>query len=144
MGYHTWHTYGYGVKTTDISVASKERIEKLLSNAPKYQNLIQGYFDKWGVKEPTIEDYTEFEEDGHGLASFLGRIINEAEGIELEACDDFDMKDYLLYTPTYPWWMKEQDKDMTQEKIAQIFVKYLTMITDDDIVLDYYEVANGG
>lgn len=144
MSYHTWHTYGYGVEVTKLSVVSVDRFEELLGHAPQYAKRVHAHFDDCEIRTPTVDDYFDFEAEFEGMASFIGEVINEAEGIELVSCDDFDCRKYLLYTPEFPWYIPEKEKGLTEEKVRQLFFKYLSILTDDDIFIDYYEVENGG
>lgn len=145
MSYSTWHNYGYGICTSEIKIDSVERIEDLLSHAPKYQKEIHSWFKDCEITEPTVDDYIEFDQDYYmGLATILKEVISEAEDIELVACNDFDGIDFLIFEPLYPWQMTEKDLGMTEEKIEQIFDKYASILMDEPITIEYQEVANGG
>ena len=87
----------------------------------------------------------EFDQDCClGLATILSEVIAETEGINLTACDDYDGNAYLLYKPMYPWQMDDIDCGQTEEKIAGIFRRYISILTDTPIEIDYQEVENGG
>ena len=145
MSFHTWHTYGYGVETTNISCDSVDRIKLLLSVAPEFQKQVDKQFEELGIKEPTVEDYIEFDQDYHlGLAYILQQVILEAEDLEFTACNDFDGRIYLLYELSYPWDMPDKDKSLKERDIAGIFVKYLTYLTSENISVDYHSPENGG
>ena len=45
MSYHTWSVDGYGICTSDIET-TKERVEKLLQLAPKFNDVIHTQFKK--------------------------------------------------------------------------------------------------
>lgn len=145
MSFHTWHTYGYGVEMTNISCDSVDRIKLLLSVAPEFQKQVDEQFKELGIKEPTVEDYIEFDQDYHlGLAYILQQVILETEDLEFTACNDFDGRIYLLYEPSYPWDMPDKDKSLKERDIAGIFVKYLTFLTSENISVDYHSPENGG
>ena len=145
MSYCTWHNYGYGICTDQIEVDSVEKLEELLSYAPKHQNEYQAYFKECGISDPDVEDYFEFDRDCYyGLATILKKVIEEVEDIELFACDDFDCRDYLIYPYTYPWLITEKERDLTEEKLEQLFKKYVSILTDKPIDIDYQSVENGG
>lgn len=145
MSYNTWHNYGYGICVDHIKVDSIERMETLLTHAPSYRQEIHKWFKDCEIKEPTMDDYMEFDEDYcYGLATILKEVIQEAEGIEFFACDDFDGIKFLIYEPLYPWQMTEKDLGMTQEKIEKIFQKYISILTDEAITIEYQGVGNGG
>lgn len=145
MSYKTWHTYGYGICVSDITWESLERLEKLISIAPEYQNKIQDWLNDSGIAEPAYEDYLEFDQDFRlGLASILKEVILEAEDIELVACDDYEGEQYLLYPPDYPWNQGCCRQLMTEEAVAELFQKYVSVLTDEIIEIDYQSVENGG
>ena len=145
MSYHTWHTYGYGVRTDDIKVKSVEALQELLAIAPLAEQDFKAWFKENNIEEPTLEDYYEYEDnDGCHLAAILRMVIMETEGVELTACNDFDDKDYLLFEPLYPWGLTDVDRAMTKEKLEAIFEKYLSMITENIPICDYQEAENGG
>ena len=145
MSYHTWHTYGYGIKTSDITDLTADKLKEFIHLAPHYENTFTEWFKNCDITEPTLEDYFEHDEnESYGLAGVIKEVIFECEGIDLTACDDFDGNEYLLYEPIYPWYMNETDKTLTPENLSHIFKKYLRYLTDKEIKIDYYTVANGG
>lgn len=145
MSYHAWHNYGYGICVDKIKVNSVEKMELLLSQAPKYQQEIHNWFEECEITEPAINDYMEFDQDFYlGVATILKEVIKEAEGIEFLACDDFDGIDFLIFEPLYPWQMSAKDLLITEEKINQILQKYVSILTDDGIIIEYQEIENGG
>ena len=145
MSYNTWHNYGYGICVDQIKVDSVERLETLLSQAPKYRQQIHEWFEDCEITEPTVDDYMEFDQDYYlGLATILQEVISEAEGVEFLACDDFDGIDFLIFEPLYPWQITEKEMTLTEERIAQIFQKYVSLLTDKPIAIEYQGVGNGG
>ena len=69
MSYVIWHTYGYSVELTDILCESPDRIKLLLSVTPDFEKKVNEWFKQCGIKETTVEDYAEFDQDYHlGLA----------------------------------------------------------------------------
>lgn len=145
MSYTSWHTYGYGICVSDIREPSVERIQNLLAMAPVLQKNIQEWLDECGVSEPDYDDYMEFDQDFRlGLATILKEVILEAENVRLEACDSVEGKDYLLFGPDYPWNLANQKQIKTEEEVAGIFKKYIPVLTDEPIDIDYQSVENGG
>jgi hypothetical protein len=49
----------------------------------------------------------------------------------------------LLFTATYPWYLKEHEKNLSEEDIANVFRKYVSVLTNKAINIDYYAVENG-
>lgn len=145
MSYDIWHNYGYGICVDDIGEENIERLQTLLLQAPKVKAKIESWLAERKIKAPTWNDYMEFDQDCClGLATILSEVIAEAEGINLTACDDYDGNAYLLYKPMYPWQMDDIDCGQTEEKIAGIFRRYISILTDTPIEIDYQEVENGG
>lgn len=145
MSYTSWHTYGYGICVSDITDESLERLKSLISLAPEYQKKIQEWLDDCGIYEPAYEDYLESDQEFMlGLATVLKEVILEAEDVDLVACDCHDGKDYLLYVPDYPWNQGKHRQLMTEEAVAELFQKYVSILTDQAIEIDYQSVENGG
>lgn len=145
MSYSSWHTYGYGICTTDIPQPPISRIQNLLNKAPKFKGILNEYFAKAGIQTPDYEDYEGSDEDyGLGLTTILKKVILEAEGINFTACDDCNSNQYLIYEPSYPWNLPEGEKDLTEESIQKILQKYVKILTDEDIQVDYQSAENGG
>lgn len=145
MSYDTWYTYGYGVCVSDIEEPFVERIQNLLVMAPAFQKNIQEWLDECGISDPDYEDYIDYDQDfGLGLATILKEVILEAENVELVACDSFEGKDYLLFCPAYPWNRKNHKELKTQEAVGELFRKYISVLTDEPIQIDYQSVENGG
>lgn len=145
MSYSTWHTYGYGICVSDIKEASLERLQKLISMAPEYQKKIQEWLDDCEISEPAYEDYLEFDQDYMlGLATILKEVILEAEDIDLVACDSHDGTDYLIYVPDYPWNQGKHRQLKTEKAVEELIQKYVSILTDEVVEIDYQSVENGG
>lgn len=145
MSWQTWHIYGVGVCVDEIKGVTVDKLQKLLSLAPKYETGIKEWLKNCGIDEPTLEDYYEYDEDWcFGLATILSEVILEAEDIDLTACNNFDDERYLLYEPSYPWGRTEKDKSMTMEQLKEIFNKYISILTDEIVPVEGYSVENGG
>jgi len=145
MSYHSWHNYGYGICVDDIKTESTERLLCLLDMAPKLKREIQEWMDECEIMTPTWDDYMEFDQDYClGLASILKNVILEREKVELTACDDFNGVKYLIYSPRYPWNLKWRDRWMTKERLNRIFKKYVAVLDDEPVEIDYQSAENGG
>lgn len=145
MSFQTYHIYGYGVKVDEIKGVTVDKLQKLLSLAPKYEEEVNDWLKDCDIDSPTLEDYYEYDQDYClGLATILSEVILEVEGIYLTPCEDFDGNQYLLYEPRYPWTSTEKDKIMTTEKLNEIFTKYVSVLTDEMPLIDGYSVENGG
>lgn len=145
MSYCSWHNYGYGIITSDLEINSVERIEALLAYAPEYREEIHQWFDDCEITEPTVDDYMDYDQDYRlGIATILRIVIWEAEKVSFCACDDIECQHYLLYTPMYPWDIREEDRNMTKERIQEIITKYVSLVSDTKLEFDFQEAENGG
>lgn len=145
MGYVSWHTYGYGICVSEIKEYSVTRLQNLLALAPEFQKDMQQWLEESEIAEPIFEDYLDYDQDYRlGLATILKEVIFEAEGIELVACDSYDSMDYLLYCPSYPWHQSGRKELSTEDEAAKLFQKYVSVLTDEEITIDYQSVENGG
>ena len=145
MSYQSWHVYGYGVMLSDFTNISMAAVIDLVQNAPQFAVGFNEWLNGRGSNDPALEDLVDFDQDFClGLATILKEIVEECEGIMLTACSDFDGNEYLLYAQDYPWRMSESEKELQEDDIRSLFVKYLSKITDEPIDVDYYGPENGG
>ena len=149
MSYHSWTNYGYGVCVDDINT-TPERLLKLAALNPKLladvREYLDDYFGEFYKDEDLTMDYfNELEGDycERGVAYVLYNVIKDEE-LQVAFCDDYNGTPYILYMPTYPWYFKEHEKNLTEDDVREIFTKYIRILTDENVVIDYYEVENGG
>ena len=115
MSYTTWHNYGYGICVDDIKTRDVTRLESMLKLAPNLDREIHRWLEECSISEPVWDDYMEFDQDFMlGLATILQKVIEEA------------------------------DRDLTEEHLAAMFGRYVGMLTDEVVDVDYQEVENGG
>ena len=145
MSYHTWHDYGYGICTDEITIDSVERIRNLILKAPKLARDIATWILNCGIEEPTIDDYLEYDQDySCGIAAILREVILEKEHIDFYCCEDFEGRKYIMYPQGYPWQMTWRERRMTKKKITKILTKYLKILTDEPFEIGEVESENGG
>ena len=127
---------------------------ELVKKAPKLYQKVKEYEEEYyeeGFQE-SFDLLDNFVEDCcsnnfSGLSSILYEVIKEVEEIELFVCSDFDGKDYLIYPPVYPWGVKnlsKKEQSLTEEQLVELYAKYLHIVTDEDLIVEYQSVANGG
>lgn len=146
MSYHTWTVEGYGISVSGIET-TKEKVEKLLQLAPKFYDVVRTWFKESGIENPELEDYLEYDEDWQsGIGYLLQQVIWEAENQRLDIAEDFDSEWYLMIRPSYTWTtLTKEEKELdTEEKADELFRKYVGILTDDEIIIDYQSVENGG
>lgn len=155
MSYNTWHNYGYGICTDDLKEEiNLVKLMKLIQLAPNLYERVKEYIDTYCDGQITetydiLESYVEEcgENNYGGLAEIMYEVIKEVEGIELYVCTDFDGAAYLIYPPIYPWQLKnmsDKEKNLTEETLCELYAKYLHVVTDEDLVVEYKSVENGG
>ena len=119
--------------------------ESLLSKAPILEGKVQDRLSCEAITSPQWDDYMAYDTDYDlGLATILREAIEEAEGIPLTACDDYDGKAYLLYQPKYPWELTDAERGLTKKRVEEIFQRYVGILTDDFVPVGAQEVENGG
>lgn len=152
MSYCTWITYGFGICVDDIYKDKSLTVDKFLNLAamePSVLKIAQDYIDEICQRDEiskedlTIDDFDDLEGEygEHGLALILNNIITD---IPVVWANDYDGAQYLLYTPSYPWTMDENEVNLTKDKVEEVFTKYVKMITDIPVKVTYYDVENGG
>ena len=150
MSYSAWTTYGYGVCVDDIKTTPK-RLLKLAEYDPKVLEEIRNYLSevynerKYDDEELTMDDFDDLEGDycERGISYVLYNVIKDKE---LKVCfaDDYCGTPYILYCPTFPWYLKDGEKELSEENVKEIFTKYIKILTDEPVTIDYYNVENGG
>ena len=137
----TLHIYGYGICTSVIPTEDVKKLEAVLAFAPAYNECLQEYFKEREIAEPSWDDYMDTDVDYYlGLPSILREVIEEAEGIGLTACDNFDGDKFLLYEPKYPWNLPYAEKDLTEDKLREMFEKYVLILTDEEVEVEYHSI----
>ncbi len=145
MSFTTWNNYGYGICVSDLGEVPVERLRLLLEHAPDFHKEVDAWFVENDIENPTYDDYVAFDDEYMtGLATILSHMIEEAEQIHFTACNDFDGNDFLIYMPSYPWELPDSEHDLTEERIENILITYVSILTDDPISIDYQSVENGG
>ena len=146
MSSYYFRTYGYGVQISELEKVSMSKVMELIQTAPKFAQTFNKWLSDNDIKEPTLDDLRDFDEDYClGLATVLSEVITECEKMcILTACGDLNGETFLMYTQTYPWYMNEKEKNMTPEDIQTLLKKYISKITDEAITIDYYDPENGG
>jgi hypothetical protein len=148
MSYHTWSTDGFGFCVDDIETTPEKVVKLAAMNKTTLKDL-RDYLDEVcedGYKDEELEMDVFDDFEGNcgemGLSVILREVIDEE--IPIVWADDFDGVDYILYCPNYPWILQEKEKNLTKADIEDIFNKYIKILTDELIVIDFYSVENGG
>ena len=146
MGYQTFITHGYGICVDNIDTTPERLLDLASLNAKTYKE-VRDYLDKkfdgnYNDEDLTMDDFYDLEGDycETGLAYVLYHVIDE---LELCVSQDYNGTWYLLFVATYPWYLKEHEKSYSEEDVANVFRKYVQVLTPKAINIDYYAVENG-
>ena len=146
MSYNTWHVYGYGIRVDDIKT-TPERLLNLAAIKPELLDDVKTYLSEmlgeYKVEDLTLEDFDEFDDDFHrnGVGVILYYVINE---FAADYVEDFDGHTYVIFSETYPWLMSDKEKALTESDVREVFEKYIKILTDEPIEVDYQRIENGG
>lgn len=147
MSYRTWTTYGLGFCVDDIET-TPEKLLKLAAMKSEVLTEVRNYLNErfengYRDEDLTIEDFDDFEGDycEHGVAYVLYNVIDE---ITVTYATDFEGGQYILYGPSYPWSLSENEANLKEPDVEEIFEKYISILTDEVIYIDYMSVENGG
>jgi hypothetical protein len=154
MSYSTWHDYGFGICVDDIK-ATENKVFELIHLAPNFEKEFYEWIETFredGDPESiaeliTMDQIEEYEDNScclRGLCVIIKGVIEECEGIRILACDDFNGYQYLIFSMQYPWYMSDKEKNMTEKDVYDMFNKYVSILTDEFISIDYQEIENGG
>lgn len=163
MSYNTWTVDGYGICADDIK-STKERVLRLVALSEQVEESVIDLLreilyermgdaaDSWEkeklYKKAALKDVLEFEDDSGniGIAALLHAVIEEKEDVCLVACYDFEGKQYLLFTPVYPWSQQSEGekKIKTENDVDEIIRRYVSILTDKPLEITYHSVPNGG
>ena len=145
MSYKMWCSYGYGICVDDIREHNVSRLEELLELAPELQGRMRNWLLEKGTAYPDWDDYMEYDTDYDlGLAVILKEAILEIEGIELTACDNFGCEKYLIYQPSYPWNLSEQERNLTEKDVRELLLRNVGILTGEPVAVAHQAVQNGG
>lgn len=147
MSYQTWHTYGIGFCVDDIKTTPARLLELAALDQQTLLDVENYLSERFGggykINELTMEDFYDLEGDfcERDVSYVLKRVIKE---IPIVYADNYDCVPYILYCPTYPWNLTESEIGLTRERVEEIFEKYIEILTDDTVSIDWQEVENGG
>jgi hypothetical protein len=153
MSYQSWHYYGYGICVDDIDT-NVDRVFSLVHLAPNFEKEFYKWVESFrqdGDPESvaeliTMDDIYEYEDNycNCGIGLIMKAVIQECEDVELLACDDYNCCHYLIFSVGYPWNMSEKEKNITEKDLRCMFAKYVNVLMDEPITVNYQSVENGG
>ena len=135
----SYETRGYGIqfdKRCGMNTTA-ERIRKLLELAPNFRSTVIETLNDWGVEyeNATVEDFSEIEQDyDTGIPYILAEVMNERYGSNfMEALSDEDCFVHLMMVSCMPWQMSDFEKQLTEEKLAELIRENYHILYDDDV-----------
>lgn len=148
MSYHSWTTDGFGFCVDDIKT-NPEKLLKLAAMKPDVLEQVRDYLNEYFEGEEysddklVMADFDDLEGDycERDITYILYHVIDE---IPVVYVSDYNGTPYILYCPTYPWNLGENERSLTADKVEAIFRKYIGVLTDKYVPIDYYSVENGG
>lgn len=145
MSYHYWTTDGYGFCVDDIHTTPKRLMELAAMNEKvlrKVTAYLDEYYPGWTTESLDMEDFNDLEGDCGEIG--LAYVLYEVIDLRITVTSDFDGRYYILYEPSYPWTISEDEENLTEEDVLRIFRKYISVVTDEGIFIYYQSVENGG
>ena len=140
MSISYWSVNGFGINI-EGDIFDLNKIVNLLNldrenfTEEDFKNPFNGYLDDWTLQE-LIEEVLEQEKfEKHSKYLYYVNTGNN------------DLGEYLLYSPSYPWNMSEEEKALTEEDITNMIVEVLeaiTILSRDVIVQNLEYVSVGG
>lgn len=156
MSQQTWVNYGYGVKASDIQT-DMHRLFAFIDLAPnfkkEYYEWLEDNYPAEEVDKDTpiwaklsMDDVLDYEDSqgNYGIASIFYNVIKELEKIDIYATSDYDGETYVMYPPAYPWQFREEEYKYTEDFFRGLFKKYISILTEEEIEVDYCAVINCG
>ena len=157
--------HGYGI-CTDFAMDGKfkkirtsedlEPLKKLINMAPKFaadhtvvtlQAMEKDIYEDEMSLAWVASDlmYAIFGDDagGCGLSYILSLVIAECEDVHLATTLDCDCSEFLLFAKKFPWQLTEREKTITKDELDAIFSKYVSVLTDEPIEIQYMELNLG-
>lgn len=156
MSMQTWVNYGYGVKANDIQT-DMHRLFAFIDLAPNFKKEYYEWLeDNYSIKETnkdtpiwailSMDDILCYEDTygNDGIAAILLNVMTEKEKIDFYGTVDYNGDAYVMYPPAYPWQLREEEHGITQDFLTQVFKKYIKMLTEEEIEVDFYAAENFG
>lgn len=140
--------YGIGSKICQSESIGKflKDHEKSLRNASinKLDDILK---DASYLKAEELYNKYEFYENNltstEGLNGIITEVIFQETGIRLDYQKEQDTdQEYILFSESLPWYMNEEERNLTENKLNQIMIKYFSELQIDylfeDIKLEYF------
>lgn len=148
MSYRVWSVDGYGFCVDDIHTAP-QRVMALAATNAETLKYVREYLDEhmgvtdWKADDLQMDDFNDLCDDS-GCARGISCILSDVIKYPVIVADNFEGEQYILLEPYYPWYVPDELKGVTEKDIKAEFQRCISMLTDEDIWIDYQSVPNGG
>lgn len=103
------------------------------------------HMDDFSEIDEVFENYSCDNTGTEGVGAVIANIMSRETGIRFAYCpnhDECDTKASIVFAEGYPWQLNENEKELTEEKLSDIYKEYMDElgITDepDYLSLEYY------
>lgn len=152
MSYQVWSTDGYGFCVDHIHT-SPRRVMALAATNAETLKYVHKYLDdymeeehcisNWEVDDLQMSDFNDLCDDC-GCARGVAYILSDVIKYPVIIVDNFEGEQYILLCPEFPWYMPKEMQGVTEKDIRDEFQRCISVLTDEDIYIDYQSVPNGG
>ena len=146
MSYHCWTVDGFGFCVDDIHTDGRS-LMWLIGTNNELMSRIREAVDEELTADNIMEVIGDFESDEGivGLAAVLQFLLKDEHNLYFCCCADFDGRVYLLFEPRYPWALgTAEERNLTEEYLRELLQAYIRTLTDQELLIYYYSVENGG
>ena len=154
MSSRSWSVKGKGFFLDDSKVEEilkffdnhKDGIANCLSSCAyeKFIEVVERHLSQQDFSEEALEELDEVE----CYPVVIGAVINyETDMFGFEGnlgCGDTDVDSNVLYTPLYPWSMKENDRNATEAEIEGILKRYASELGVDPNAVEDHDLEYFG
>ena len=137
MSMQTDCIYGYGfqVEVSDENLKdfiwNHKKTVETLNRGPEIlgwieERIVKG--DPFDSMKEKFFDYESHYSNEEGLYGLIADVMSEESGIRFEyhrPQDEDDIEDVILFPESYPWYLNEVEKQLTQESFDEIIKKYI-------------------
>lgn len=131
-------SYGYGISGEDLGKITPERMSAF---ARKHVNDCKGISDE--ILEEWLEEVEDDTTTATGPYALIAHVISEETGI-LFSYEHTEYGEAVMFYKAFPWEYREAEKNLTPEKMQEIFQPYLEELGIADVQLDNVEVEMYG
>lgn len=142
MSMQTNINYGFGIDTYDINAIPDANLAAFAR-----KHLKDWEDDPLNMSDAEVLEYIENISDERSNITSANAVVSNAitkeTGIEV-GYEEFEDQKAIMYYAGYPWQIHGEERDITPEKLQELFQPYLNELGIPDIKLDYVQVEYVG